>query len=407
VSNALSIDAWAVTPTGSRTAMGDFEKHYTEGGRRFPVASLWLVPAVYLGTNDPTLVVVTLVLGSVAVRAGAVAPDIDSHDSIPRRGLGRFLTVWLLAVFFLASVDLVVPGGMLATLLAGLPLGVTPSALFVLLLLWTGLASRHRSVTHSMLWGGALSLAFGAVGFFTIYRGGVGAAATVGAALAAYCFVGFYTHVSIDDEYQLGWARDDREFDGYEKYVRDWTGQYRGLTVPAVVVGLVVTEAGVLLFGGLALAYFGLIAGLTLPNVDRKKSEPRRVFDLVGTVVLAGLLLQQLLASRTRLLVEGVERTLALPPGTVPAFYLFLLVLWLGREGKVLQRLGVGRVTHTLHWPAAVCASLALLIVTATAGLPARTTVYLAVAGAGSMLYGFYYHLRLDGVVATSASSAD
>lgn len=381
--------------------MGEFEEHYSEGRQRFPIASLWLVVPVYLGTDDPTLVVVTLVLGSLIVRAGAVVPDIDSHDSIPRRGLGRFLTVWLLAVFFLSSLDLVVPGRLLTAFLSGLPPGVTPSALLVLLLLWTGLASRHRSVTHSMIWGGALSLAFGAVGFFSIYRGGVGVAATVGAALTAYCFVGFYTHVSIDDEYQLGWTRDDRNLDGYEQYVRNWTAKYRWLTVPVVVVGLVVTEASLLLIGGLVLAYCGLVAGLTLPNIDQKKSEPRRVFDIVGTIVLAGLLLQQLLANRARLLVDGAGRALALPSGTVPAFYLFLLVLWLGREGKLLKRLGLGRVTHTLHWPAAVSASFVLLLVTGTSGLPPRTTIFLTVVGAGSMLYGFYHHLRVDGIIAT------
>ncbi|GAB7013294.1 hypothetical protein ACFQEQ_10135 [Halolamina salina] len=388
--------------------MGEFEDHYAAGSRRFPVASLWLVVPVYVGTNDPTLVVLTLVLGSLIVRAGAVVPDIDSHDSIPRRKLGRLLTVWVLLVFFLASVDLVVPGPLLAGVLSALPVGFTPSALFVLLLLWTGLASRHRSMTHSIVWGAALSVAFGATGFFSIYRGGVAAAATVGAALAAYCFVGFYSHLDIDDEEdQVVPSPDEREFDGYEQYVRDWTAQYRWLSVPALVAGLVVTESGLLLLAGLALVYCGLLAGLTLPNIDRKRSEPRRVFDLVGIGVLTGLLLQQLLATRARLLAEGAERALALPSGTVPAFYLFLLVLWLGREGNLLRRLGLGRVTHTLHWPAAVCASFVLLIVAGTSGLPRDTTVFLAAVGTGSMLYGFYHHLREDEIIAAPEHGVD
>ncbi|WP_053947822.1 hypothetical protein [Halolamina sediminis] len=388
--------------------MGDFEEHYTAGRQRFPVASLWLVVPVYMGTDDPTLVVVTLVLGSLITRAGAVVPDIDSHDSIPRRKLGRLLTVWVLVVFFLTSVDLVVPGPLLASVLSALPVGFTPSALLVLLLLWTGLASRHRSMTHSIVWGAALSVAFGATGFFTIYRGSVAAAVTVGAALAAYCFVGFYSHLDIDDEEdQMIPSPDEREFDGYEQYVRRWTAQYRWLTVPALVAGLVVTESGLGLLAGLALVYCGLIAGLTLPSIDRKRSEPRRVFDLLGVGVVTGLLLQQLLATGTRLLVEGAGRTLALPSGTVPAFYLFLLVLWLGREGNLLQRLGLGRVTHTLHWPGAVCASFVLLLVTGTAGLPRDTTVFLAVVGAGSMLYGFYHHFRVDDVIANPDQSVD
>lgn len=387
--------------------MAGFEKHYMAGNHQFPMVSLWLIVPVYMGTDDPTLVILTLVLGSVILRASAVVPDIDSHDSIPRRGLGRFLTVCVVGVFTLTVVDLVVPGQLLATLLSRLPLGVTPSVLLVLLLLWTGLASRHRSVTHSILWGIALSLAFGVTGFFLIFHGGTNAAATVGGALGVYSFVGFYTHISIDEEFKIRSAPDDRDFDSYKKYLGSWTGQFQWLTIPVVAGGIVVAESSLLLLTGLSLAYCGLIAGLTLPDIDWKRSEPRRVFDMAGTVVLAGLLLQQLLANRAHLLGQVEVGMLELPQGTTPAFYLLLLVLWLGREGNLLKRLGLYRVTHTLKWPAAVCTSLALLTATATSALPVQTRIYLAVSSTGPLLYGFYHHFRVDEIIVTPEPGGD
>jgi len=383
--------------------MARFEKHYRVGRYRFPIASLWLVPLVYVGTNDPTLVVVTLLLGSVVTPASAVVPDIDSHDSIPRRKFGRLLTVWVLAVFFLASVDVVVPGPLLSRLLSALPVGFTPSALLLILLLWAGLASRHRNVTHSIVWGVALALAFGGTGFFALYREDTVVAATVAGALAAYSFVGFYSHLTVDEEEKLLPDRDDRDPDDYEEFLDGWTDKYRWLTVPAVLGGIVFTESSLFLPVGLALAYCGLIAGLTLPLIHKKPSVPRQVFDLIGVVVVVGLFLQQLLANQARLVASDVP-TLGLPPGTVPAFYLFVLVLWLGREGKLLEEFGLGQVTHTLHWPGAVCASFVLLIVTSTAALPIETTAYLAVIGTSSALYGFHHHFRVEGVITTPDS---
>lgn len=387
--------------------MGEFKKHYTTGRQRFPVVSLWLVVPVYMGTNDPTLVVVTLVLGSVVTRASAVVPDIDSHDSIPRRKFGRLLTVWVLVVFFLTSVDLVVPGPLLTKLLSTLPVGFTPSALFVLLLLWSGLASRHRSMTHSIVWGAALAVAFGGTGFFALSNQDTVAAATVGSALATYTFVGFYSHLSVDEEDKIVPTRDGREPDEYEQYLEGWTEKYHWLTVPTVIGAIVFTESSLFLLVGLALAYCGLIAGLMLPRIDRKRSMPRRVFDVIGVAIVAGLLFQQLFAAPHPTL-AGEVPVLELPPGTVPAFYLFVLVLWLGREGTLLKQLGLGRITHTLHWPAAVCASFVVLLVTSTAALlPIKTTAYLAVVGTSSMLYGFYHYFRMEGIIATPDDGTD
>ena len=67
---------------------------------------------------------------------------------------------------------------------------------------------------------------------------------------------------------------------------------------------------------------------------------------------------------------------LELPPGTVPAFYLFVLVLCLDLEENLLKLWGLGRIMHILHWPAVVCASFVVLLVTSTAALPIEQAPY-------------------------------
>lgn len=378
--------------------MAEFSRHYTKGRQKFPITSFWLVLPVYTGTNDPTLLVLTLALGSVITRTSAVLPDIDSHDSIPRRKFGRILTVWLLLVFFLTSVDLIVPGPLLTKLLSVLPIGFTPSTLLVLLLLWSGLASRHRSLTHSVIWGVALSIAFGSTGFSLLQHQDITSAATVGGTLAAYTFVGFYTHVAVDGETKIFPTLDDREPDEYKKYLVDWTGMYRKLLVPIAVGGIVFTDSSLLLLTGFVLAYCGLIAGLMLPRIDRKNSMPRRVFDVIGVIFVAGLLIQQLLTTPYTPL-GGLVLVPELPSGTAPAFYLFILVLWFGREGNFCKQLGLGRITHTTFWPTAVCATFIILLFVITAVLPFETTMYLAAVAASSMLYGFYKYFQIEGAI--------
>lgn len=80
---------------------------------------------------------------------------------------------------------------------------------------------------------------------------------------------------------------------------------------------------------------------------------------------------------------------------------MFVLVLWLGREGYLLKQLALGRITHRLHWTAPVCASFVVLLVTSSAAIPIETTAYLAVVGTSSMLYGFYDYFRMEGIIAT------
>ena len=386
--------------------MGGFEQHHAAGRRLFPVASLGFVVPIYVGTGDPTLVLFALTLGSVLVRVGAVLPDIDSHRSVPRQVLGRSLTAALLAVLFLSSVDLVVPAAVFPMLLGALPLGFTPAALLVVLFLWTGLASRHRSVTHSGVWGLALSLAVGTAAFTATQWSGPRPAAVFGTAAATYSFVGFYSHIAVDEEYHVRWTPDEREFDDYRQYLSNRTEQLRWLTLPAVVGGIAFTSAGIVVLAGVGVAYVGLLAGLTLPAIERKRSEPRRVFDRVGTLVVAVLLLQQLLAAGLRLHGSVATPVIELPAGTVPAFYFLLLVLWLGRDAGRLGPSTVS-VTHSLLWPAAVAAGVVLVVVAGTAALPVQVTGYLAAVAGGSVLLGFYHHFRVDGIIAPPTRRTD
>lgn len=386
--------------------MGGFERHHAAGMRLFPVASLGFVVPIYVGTGDPTLVLFALTLGSVLVRVSAVVPDIDSHRSVPRQALGRFLTGALLAVLFLSSVNLVVPANLFPMLLAALPLGFTPAALLVVLFLWTGLASRHRSVTHSGIWGLALSLAVGTTAFTAIQWTGPRPAAVVGAAAATYSFVGFYSHLAVDEEYHVRWTPDEREFDDYRQYLSNRTEQFRWLTVPAIVGGVAFTSAGIVVLAALGMAYVGLVAGLTLPAIERKRSEPRRVLDRIGTLVVAVLLLQQLLATGIRVQSRVAPSVLELPAGTVPAFFFLLLVLWLGRDAGQLGPSTVS-VTHSLLWPVAVAAGVVLVVVAGTAALPVQVTGYLSGIAGGSVLLGFYHHFRVDGIIAPPTRRTD
>jgi len=90
---------------------------------------------LYAWIGDTTLVLLGLACGNLLIRACATLPDIDYHDSVPRRVLGEVLTGILLVSLLLSAVDLIVHERLFHRMVSLLPLGFAPSILLVLLLL--------------------------------------------------------------------------------------------------------------------------------------------------------------------------------------------------------------------------------------------------------------------------------
>lgn len=142
------------------------------------------------------------------------------------------------------------------------------------------------------------------------------AAATVGSALAAYTFVGFYSHSASTRRTSRADPRRPRA--RRVRTVPRWLDRkYRWLTVLTVIGTIVFTESSLFLLVGLALSYCGLISGVMLPRIDWKRSIPHRVFDVIGVAIVADLLFQQLFAS-SRPTLAGEVPVLDLPPGRFP-----------------------------------------------------------------------------------------
>ena len=371
--------------------MGGFDEHRNEALQRYPALSLAIALALFVATRDTVLVLLTLACGSRVITASSALPDVDSHRSKPRQDVGRLIT-WAIAGFAaLSALRLLDPGPGLTALFRRLPTATVAAALLLLLLVWVGMSSRHRSLTHSIAWTLAVAAAVGTLGFSLLRYGGVAPAFGFGGSLATYSFIGLYSHIDLDGERSLLWEPDERSFTDYRAYLGGMHEQYAKASVVAVAAGVVLLDASVLLLLLLVAGYGALLAGRTLPAIERKRSRPRLAFDRVVSVLLGGVLLQQLLVGGLLPAVGGAA--FALPVGSVPAFLLALFVLWLGRNAEQ------GSLTHSLVWPAAVTASVSLCCYALAGGLAVTESVALSAGVGGYLLVGFLHHLRVDGVV--------
>lgn len=77
--------------------MPDFETHRHHGERWASFIAVLILLPVYLSTDSLAATAVFGTVSFLCVLGGATLPDIDSHSSIPRRSLERFVTTLLLA----------------------------------------------------------------------------------------------------------------------------------------------------------------------------------------------------------------------------------------------------------------------------------------------------------------------
>jgi hypothetical protein len=75
----------------------DFETHRHHGERWASFIAVLILLPVYLSTDSLVATATFGIISFLCVLGGATLPDIDSHSSIPRRSLERFVTTLLLA----------------------------------------------------------------------------------------------------------------------------------------------------------------------------------------------------------------------------------------------------------------------------------------------------------------------
>jgi hypothetical protein len=369
--------------------MGGHEDHQGDAIGRYPVLGLTVASIQFAVTRDSVLVLLTLVAGYALVRAGASVPDVDTPSSRPRQEFGRLVTGALFLGVLVSLVRLVVPSVGRVPLVAAVPAHLRAITLCLLLLIWIGMSSTHRSITHTLVWAGAVAIGVGALGYTLLRHSGPRLALAFGGGLAVYSFVGVYSHLDLDDERKLLWTGRDESLDGHAQHVDGAAADYPTISAAVVCFGFVFFDASVVLLLILALGYASLVVGRMLPDIDSKKSVIRWLFDAsVAALLTAELVRQSLLATPSSARLGGAS--VALPRAVTPTLLLLLAVLWWERDSDARSE----TVTHSVVWAGAVVVAAAAFVAALASVLPLVQSVVAASAVASYLAVGLGRRLR-------------
>jgi hypothetical protein len=346
--------------------MGDFESHQATARALFPAVSLPIGVTVYALSRDALLVGLILLIGERLLRIGAALPDIDSHQSVPRRLLGHLITWLLLGLFVVAVLSYAWPWKALS--LAGDESGWLQVCLWGLIwVVWSGVQSRHRSLTHSGLWIAAVVLLVSVSSFVAARFLGRPTAVGLLVGCACYCSSGLGSHLWVDDERKLVWSRERRSYTAYKQYLEGVRGQYLRMLGVELPVGIVVVDSSLVVLGVVGLSYVAVLCGRVVPLLDRKGSRPRVVFDWLVWCVLGGVV-----GVQVGHLVWGLWDGVGISPEVAIWTSGLAVVLWVGRDSRM------GTVMRSRWWSvAAVIGSVGVVGVLA-AGLPSVEQHWLA-----------------------------
>lgn len=369
--------------------MGGFEEHKSAVVPVFPIVSIAIGVAQFALTTDSTLVLLTLVLGSGLMKMGSTLPDIDHDSAIPRRILGYFLTILVMSGIVSSAIFTATEqtGIFLSTMF--LPNQIRVSMLALLAMLWMGMVSPHRSRTHSIGWGSAISVLIGVFVYFLFEPLDSWLSLVLAVGLGLYFFTGLFTHLQLDDNIELLWSDDDRDFPDHTRYFGRLNSDYLFLSSIFLVWGLSTFRAALPIMLILIFGYIMIVVGRVLPEIDRK-SVPRWYFDRFCTFVLIFLLAIQLLQTGFELRQEFVRIANGFPSGTVPALGMLGLVLWMGRDSKK------DTLTHSLRWLFGVSGSFWIFLFIISYDMPWNESLLIIITSGSYLTAGLLRHFLID-----------
>jgi hypothetical protein len=274
----------------------------------------------------------------------------------------------------------------------------------VALLLWVGMASRHRSMSHTLVYATAIAIGTGIFGYLSLQVGDGQLAIVFGAGLATHIFVGIYSHLTLDETQELIWERDSSHRDDIGWITAGATRDYTVVSVGIVCCGIVLLDSSVALLMLLCVGYPSLVAARTLPWIDMKGSLVRGAFDLVIFLFLLQLLLRQVAAvvplEFPAILVPIHAQWMLLP------FLVLVTVLWFGRNSNrddginkhdrpyIAPRFDFSKrdsMTDEPLWRVAVSVGTAWFVYTLVAGLPTTEAAIFA-GGIGAYIGTGLFH---------------
>ena len=88
--------------------------------------------------------------------------------------------------------------------------------------------------------------------------------------LGLYFFAGLFTHLQLDNNIQLLWSDDDRDFPDHTRYFRRLNSDYLFLSSVFVVWGLSTFRAALPIMLILIFGYTMIVVGRVLPEIDRE-----------------------------------------------------------------------------------------------------------------------------------------
>lgn len=193
--------------------MSNFPEHYSDRLVIYPISSLMAFAIVYTFTKSGVIVIGTVIIGYIFLTLGILIPDIDNKHAIIHKYIDKSVLTGtaLLMIYWMVFGIPVEAGGLSIEgeiLLQDIPDRLILVLLAAFLLIWKGITSHHRTVTHHVTWGLGMTVVivlgtlFGLVGWDWVDRG------AVATGLAIHFLIGVIAHLDRDgllfgDEFRL------------------------------------------------------------------------------------------------------------------------------------------------------------------------------------------------------------